>query len=1108
MSEMPYIGLRPFNEDEADIFFGRDDQANELLAKIGQQHFIAVIGLSGCGKSSLIRAGVIPKIQMGFLPQAGVYWRTITLCPGTEPFANLAYALLNEHEDRGIKKEYETWLQNAGIDVDRAKNCLYGNLRNSSNLQETLNGLNIPEKTNFLLIVDQFEEISRFKEHATEEVENFVRFLLNSSPVKSRVYVLITMRAEYLGECAKFYDLAEKINSGLFLVPRLTPEQLREAIENPIMVYSGSIDNQLVENILNDANNEPDQLPLMQHLLMGMWDKTRYHNFVETHNSDEPSKFGVHIDETWYLEWGAGVKKSLSRHLDKFYNNLTNSKKQLVAEYLFRNLVEVRENFPSARRAAKVSDLVLALLSWQKLTQQLDSYEITESSIFKLLESVIEEFRRDGRRFLEPRVETESKLSRETLINVAHESVIRQWGKLQEWKKTEQDYANLYLSLEQDCERWEKSQKDDDLLKGSKLAQATEWLGKEQPTAIWAKRYSQKEGDFFRKILGFIEESEAQRLKIINREKALAQLETAKFRNQLRLRQGITLLSIGFAGVVFIGALVTYGLYDQLLTLQGQRILDVFNSRVSQAISQIGNLQFIDAKTTLTTNDSFAKDEKNKSSIPSSRQQINQLLLQYGHLLSQTAPKNFPDFQAEIHSIIPVDDGFVLGGKGGKWGYFDQEHKFNWYPKLEGDVSAIAFYEPFRWLITGDSRGQITVWDQKTLRPIPQPSQQLDKEVTALAVVDNHLMAGDSAGQLHHWQITPQGLEQHRVEEIHPNVKGEKDKIRISRGGFALNSSKTQLLTAAYEPNAKLWELKNGTLQLKSTLEREEMGKVYQAIFSNSDKAFVTALDNFGARLREVSGKRLQSFFGHRQAVFSVQFSHQDRYLITGSQDNQIRIWDIESGKTLQILEGHEGTVTNLLRKDNQLWSVGLDGALKQWSLDLPYQLVETCVNKECPENFDVTSLGKLDYRKNPISLSISPSGHHLVVGFFDGSLRLYGFPQLNLLDEISAHQDRIRHINFNEQGTLFATASYDGSVGIWKITDGKIQNKLPNEQKISVNDKVYDVAFSPDAKTVATASLTDGIKLYSLGDLKQQPKELLKGEAFFVKFRDIAEAL
>jgi hypothetical protein len=374
---------------------------------------------------------------------------------------------------------------------------------------------------------------------------------------------------------------------------------------------------------------------------------------------------------------------------------------------------------------------------------------------------VIEEFRRDGRCFLEPSVEKESKLSKGTLINVAHESIIRQWGKLQEWKKREQYCANLYLSLEQDYERWEKSQKDDDLLKkskterfdseqptatwakrysqktgdffkkvlryvgwyfpdercgeskqdddllkGSKLAQATEWLGKEQPTATWAKRYSQKEGGFFQKILKFIGESEAQRLKIMNREKELAELETIRVIKQLRLRQGMTLLSIGFAGMFFIVALWIYDLYDrssslyaQLSTLQGQRILDVFNSRVSQAISQIGNIQFTDAKATLTTNDSFAKDEKNKSAIPSSRQQVNQLLLQYDHLFSQTEPKNFPDFQAEIHSIIPVEDGFVLGGKGGKWGYFDREHKFTSYPKLDGDVAALAFYEPSHWLI-------------------------------------------------------------------------------------------------------------------------------------------------------------------------------------------------------------------------------------------------------------------------------------------------------------------------------------------------------------------------------------------------------------------------
>jgi len=217
MSKMPYIGLRPFDEDEADIFFGRDEHTDELLDKIQRQHFTAVIGLSGCGKSSLIRAGVIPSMRMGLLTQAGVYWRIITLCPGTEPFANLASALLDERENRGIKKEYEALFKDSDFKADEIEAFLEGSLRNSPNLQETLSGLEIPEKTNFLLIVDQFEEIfgsEKSEEHVTKEAEDFVKFLLNSSQVQSRVYVVITMRSEYLGECAKFYDLAEKINSG------------------------------------------------------------------------------------------------------------------------------------------------------------------------------------------------------------------------------------------------------------------------------------------------------------------------------------------------------------------------------------------------------------------------------------------------------------------------------------------------------------------------------------------------------------------------------------------------------------------------------------------------------------------------------------------------------------------------------------------------------------------------------------------------------------------------------------------------------------------------------------------------------------------------------
>lgn len=1115
MSTMPYIGLRPFNEDESDIFFGRDEHANELLEKIGTQYFTAVTGLSGCGKSSLIYAGIIPRIQEGYLSEAGVYWRIITMCPGNDPFDNLASALLDKREDYGygIKKEYEALFQGTELKNDEIiKASLKRSLRNGHNLQDALSGqgVNIPEETNFLLIVDQFEEILR-KNVNKEEAEQFVKFLLESSWAEYRVYVVITMRSEFIGECAKFDDLAEEINSSFFLVPRLTPAQLREAIENPIKVYRGTIDSELVNKILEDSYNEIDQLPIIQHSLMWIWNKMLDENLLPPY----------YIDNKQYESYGR-IKNALSRHLNALYDKLSNvynkkqqSIQQLITQYLFIRLAEVdQSSSDDIKQEAKFKEIVELILP---IAKEKYGEHIQQSDIGKFLKQVINEFRNEGQRFLKPSLEKE--LDEESIITIAHESIIRQWDTLETWLKIEQKYCNLYISLEEDIKRWEKEQKDEDLLKGSKLEQAKEWIKNEKPTINWIKRYSENAAHYFPEIVTFIEKSkefserEARREhNRLLREKELAQQKIESDRLKVKFAK----VSIVFTIIFFIAVIVILYATLKLLEIQQQRTRDLIDSNITQAVFQIRDNQFNTANTVLAENETLlSESDKFINPTLSSRQQVNQLLQQYSALFGQTQSINtFPDFESEIHTFIPMNEGFVLGGKGGNWGCLNpaNTNPFIPYQNLKGDVKAVVFHPTLHWLITGDTAGKVTIWDNN-ITPIRSINIiDIGAEITALALGNNVLFAGDAQGQIHHWQITAQGLAQYQVEKVYTG--------RISTGGLTLNQDKTQLLMAAYEPPIKLWDTSNNQYHTKSML-KEESNKIYGITFGNHSKTVATAQADKTARLYSLDAflptpiqvffgylhkpfsknLLLQSFFGHKDAVFTAQFANNDRYLISGSQDNQIRIWDVESGKTLQTLEGHQGTITNLLVKDNELWSAGLDGMVKQWSLKLPYHLVETCIDKTCPTDFDATLIGQpIDYRQHPISVSIAPQGQYIVVGFLDGTLRLYSLPNIELIDEVKKHRDRIRHINFNQNGDLLATAGYDGHVGIWELKDGKLSNR----QFISVSDKpVYDVAFSPDSKTIATANLDGVIRLCSLETLQCEDtfdKEKTK-QALFVQF-------
>ena len=242
----PYIGLRPFQSEESMLFFGRFEQTVELLKSLHENRFLSVVGSSGCGKSSLIRAGLIPKLKAGFLVQDLDRWIILTMKPGDRPLYNLSHAILqsiNGEKDPAAVNDF------SGKILDFGARAVYKKLAEISR----------KEDANFLLLVDQFEEIFRFildskKKNAEDEANEFVSLLLSLSQQEAvPIYTVMTMRSDFLGDCSLFHGLPEAINKSQFLVPRLNRKQRRQAIVGPVHLYKKKITNRLVDRILNDV---------------------------------------------------------------------------------------------------------------------------------------------------------------------------------------------------------------------------------------------------------------------------------------------------------------------------------------------------------------------------------------------------------------------------------------------------------------------------------------------------------------------------------------------------------------------------------------------------------------------------------------------------------------------------------------------------------------------------------------------------------------------------------------------------------------------------------------------------------------------------------------
>ena len=315
-------GLRPFTRGETDIFFGREAHTDDLVDRLGHRRFLSVVGPSGCGKSSLVRAGLLDALERGCMAPAGAGWHVVDMRPGGRPMWQLADALLTiagrpryEHDSAFLQAALE---------------------RGPRSLIEYLHDLPLPKDENLLILVDQFEEIFRFTPGAgQEEADAFVTLLLAATQQREQpVYVVITMRSDFIGDCARFAGLPEAVNEALFLTPRLTREQARQAIEGPARVFGGEVEPALVNRLLNDMGTDPDQLPLMQHALMRMWTRASEAALVERSNAapdtatsagdrEEPQGEGSPVILTLadYKEVG-GLARALSNHADEAFTQL------------------------------------------------------------------------------------------------------------------------------------------------------------------------------------------------------------------------------------------------------------------------------------------------------------------------------------------------------------------------------------------------------------------------------------------------------------------------------------------------------------------------------------------------------------------------------------------------------------------------------------------------------------------------------------------------------------------------------------------------------------------------------------------------------------------
>ncbi len=453
----PFPGLRPFREDEEYLFFGRENQVDAMVDKLAATHFLAVVGTSGSGKSSLVNCGLRPALHGGLMARAGTSWRMAQFRPGNDPMRALARALA---EDGVLFKGYQA----AGLTLAEIVDTT---LRMSKlGLIDIYEQANLGKDVNLLVVVDQFEELFRYRQPAagqqqnvtgvTEEATAFVNLLLAAKEQTSYpIYIVLTMRSDFLGDCTQFSGLAEAINAGQYLVPRMTRDERRAAISGPVGVGGAEISPVLLTRLVNDVGDNPDQLSILQHALNRTW--ARWKGSGDNGLLDLPH----------YQSIGT-MAHALDQHAEKAYAELTTARQRHICEKLFKALTDKATDPRGVRRPTRLDTLcALAEATPAEITQ------------------VIDVFRKPSRSFLMP--PAEDALEARTMIDISHESLMRVWERLKSWTEQEAQSAHMYCRLAETAVLHDKGKAglwDDPDLQG-----AIDWHDNDRPNKDWAQRY-------------------------------------------------------------------------------------------------------------------------------------------------------------------------------------------------------------------------------------------------------------------------------------------------------------------------------------------------------------------------------------------------------------------------------------------------------------------------------------------------------------------------------------------------------------------------------------------------------------------------------------------
>jgi WD40 repeat protein len=980
----PYRGLEPFDEAHAEYFFGREHLTDQLLDKIKNGNFLAVVGASGSGKSSLVRAGLTYRLQRGQKLSGSNHWQIRLITPTEHPIKSLADAFINTDASPIERAEQ---LRRAEILLQEGGTGLAKLIRASL--------MSAQSKTaRMVLIIDQFEEVFTLCQgpHAERDRHRFFNCLLSAlKDVGDCFSVVVVLRADFFSKCSLYKGLAEQIEQNLVMVTPLSYDQIKASITKPAEKVGLSCDPNLVYNILLDIVGAPGELPLLQYTLLELWHRRR-----KGINGEAPC---LTLDA--YTELG-GVRGTLQKRADEIFYSLTEEEQQ-VAKRIFIALTQLGEGTEDTRRRVLKSELVSPQTSSDLVERVLEKLvvaklvvtnQITPAShhrervdqrlanmstalrIAQVVRSKSPQFanspnlaRLSNATALQTNVTRISQVAdldmlqiplgdtcQET-VDIAHEALIRNWFLLRSWLDENREMLRRQRRIERAAREWQTGQQlrsSEYLLNGSRLLDAEDYL-------------SQYPNELSPLALKFV---------------AVSREESLRTRRELRMLQ----VSIPMTLVVALG--ITFYQYQVAMQNQNEKDyqLRVATSRQWSAIAQ-SILQEPDGD-------------------PMTALLISRLAAERGHTL---------EAEASLRNALQA-----LRLQANLKGH-------------EGVVEQVAFSPDGYHFATIEQTGTVRIWSLRTRRvkhvltwkSVNSEHSPVETENTKTANFflvftpdgKSLIAAHANSSQARIWS-TNSGELQANLEHQSPITQ------------MTLSPDGAWLATAGEDHTVRIWKPQVGQQQAQIV----RTAPIQQLAFTKDSQSLMIA-DTNTLSLWQTSSGRNPKNIPQAKPLTSALLSPNGDMIAVASQDGVVSLWDMATGKQHQRLvpfhqQGAPKRPLQLKFSPNgQYLAISGDGGQAEiW-------------NWRIKQHWPVGQPIKLDSaaQTNPVMMSFSPDSRLVIVArqnqLDDQTTYLASIWDLHTnksLGALHGHTDVFTALEFSADGSLIATASQDGAVRLW----------------------------------------------------------------------------